>query len=202
MKLTPLITTIVVLLLTVSCVSRTPYVPVDSKNLRGSGKVYFVPIGDFPASEIEKLRSYYASKYGLAIETLPQQNFPATVMNSERGQVTAESAIDWIKQQNSELANNPQAILIGLTTEDMHIARYDWQFAFSWRQENRYAIISTARMSLRKPSAEKAHSRLRKMVTKNIGILYYKLRPSDDPRSVLYKNVGGLSELDRMGEEF
>ena len=40
------------------------------------------------------------------------------------------------------------------------------------------------------------------MVTKSIGILYYGLRPSDDPRSVLYKSVGGISELDYMGEEF
>jgi hypothetical protein len=40
------------------------------------------------------------------------------------------------------------------------------------------------------------------MVTKNIGIMYFKLQQSDDPRSVLYKNIGGISELDAMGEEF
>jgi hypothetical protein len=51
-------------------------------------------------------------------------------------------------------------------------------------------------------SEEKAKARLRKMVTKNIGILYYRLPQSNDPRSVLYKNVGGVSELDNMGEEF
>ena len=123
-------------------------------------------------------------------------------MNSERQQITAEAVISSIKEKNSALVDDPQAILIGLTTEDMYIEQYDWQFSFGWRQEGRYAVISNARMSLGRPSAEKAHSRLRKMVTKNIGILYYRLRQSDDPRSVLYTNVGGISELDAMGEEF
>jgi hypothetical protein len=43
---------------------------------------------------------------------------------------------------------------------------------------------------------------LRKMVTKNIGVLYYHLPQSNNPQSVLYQNVGGISELDYMGEEF
>jgi len=37
---------------------------------------------------------------------------------------------------------------------------------------------------------------------KNIGVLYFHLPQSNDPRSVLYKSVGGISELDLMGEEF
>jgi hypothetical protein len=45
-------------------------------------------------------------------------------------------------------------------------------------------------------------SRIRKIVTKNVGVLYYKLGPSDNPRSVLYRNIGGLRELDNMSEDF
>jgi predicted Zn-dependent protease len=191
-----------ILSLCLNCAPRAKYVPLDTKNLKGSGKIYFVPLGDFRPTEIEKLIAYYKSKYGLSIETLPHLAIDSTVMNSERLQLTAEAVIASIKDKNPALANDPQAILIGLTTEDMYIARYDWQFTFSGRQEGRYAVVSNARMSLGKPSADKAHSRLRKMVTKNIGILYYRLPPNDDPRSVLYKNVGGISELDAMGEEF
>jgi hypothetical protein len=68
----------------------------------------------------------------------------------------------------------------------------------------KYAVVSNARMNLGGPmiSEERVKSRLRKMVTKNIGILYYRLPQSNDLRSVLYKNVGGISELDYMGEEF
>jgi len=86
----------------------------------------------------------------------------------------------------------------------MYIAQYDWQFTFSWRQERKYAVVSDARMRLgaKVVPAEKVASRLRKMVTKNIGVLYFHLPQSNDPRSVLYKSVGGISELDYMGEEF
>ncbi len=40
------------------------------------------------------------------------------------------------------------------------------------------------------------------MLTKNIGVHYYHLAQRDDPRSVLYRHVGGVRELDYMGEEF
>ena len=45
-------------------------------------------------------------------------------------------------------------------------------------------------------------SRLRKMVTKNIGIMCYGLPLSPNPRSVLYGNIGGTDELDVMTEDF
>ena len=188
--------------LSLNCAPRAKFVPQDTKSLRGTGKVYFAPLGDFPASEIRKLVDYYRTKYGLSIETLPHIPLDPKLENSERSQLTAEHVIDWIKSRNPELVNNPEAILIGLTTQDMYIAKYDWQFSFGWRQEGRYAVISNARMSLGRASEEKAHSRLRKMVTKNIGLMYFKLQQSDDPRSVLYKDIGGISELDAMGEEF
>ena len=44
--------------------------------------------------------------------------------------------------------------------------------------------------------------RLQKMVTKDIGILYFGLPQSDDPKSVLYKDVLGPMDLDRMSEDF
>jgi hypothetical protein len=40
------------------------------------------------------------------------------------------------------------------------------------------------------------------MVTKDIGILYYGLPQSDNPRSVLYNGILGIQELDSVGEEF
>ena len=94
--------------------------------------------------------------------------------------------------------------MIGLTNVDMFIRKRTWQFTFSWREEGRFAVVSNARMNLRPSSVtpEKLHSRLRKMVTKNIGIMYFDLQESDDPKSVLYGGIAGLEELDNMGEEF
>ena len=40
------------------------------------------------------------------------------------------------------------------------------------------------------------------MVTQNVGVLFFGFPLSDDPRSVLYGDIGGLQELDRMTEKF
>lgn len=45
-------------------------------------------------------------------------------------------------------------------------------------------------------------ARLRKMVGKNIGVLFFRLPLSDDPRSMMYGSIGGPQELDTMLEEF
>ena len=40
------------------------------------------------------------------------------------------------------------------------------------------------------------------MIVKNIGIMYFGLPASDNPRSALFRNVLGVDHLDRMTEEF
>ena len=40
------------------------------------------------------------------------------------------------------------------------------------------------------------------MITKNIGIMYYGLPASPNPRSVMYNDILGVDDLDRMTEDF
>jgi predicted Zn-dependent protease len=170
--------------------------------LNGSGKLYLVPLGEFSKLVAEELASYYKTKYGISAETLPTVHIPPSARNAERQQLIAEEAVDLMRRVNSEISGNPNAILIGLTTEDMYISQYDWRFSFSWREQGKYAVVSSGRMNLGNVSEDETRKRFRKMVTKNVGILYFHLPQSDDPRSVLYRNVGGIRELDYMGEEF
>ena len=165
-----------------------------------------MPLGDFPSDVAGDLASFYRKKYRLEVETLPSAPLSQAAMNPERGQLIAEQAVEIMKQANPDLNNDPRAILIGLTKEDMYIAKYDWRFSFSFRAQGKYAVVSTGRMHLpnggREVTTELVLTRMRKMVTKNVGILYYHLAQSDDPRSVLYSDVGRIQELDYMGEEF
>lgn len=192
------------LLLSAGCFGRGLYVPVDKRTLQGSGTIYFVPLGDFPPETVEDLVAHYRDKYDLRIETTPAVPLPREAWDAERRQLVAERAVALMKVANPALAADPDAILIGLTNVDMYIAQYNWQFTFSWRQEGRYAVVSNARMNLglRLKPAGTGAARLRKMVTKNVGVMYYGLPLSSDPRSVLYRSVGGIFELDYMGEEF
>jgi predicted Zn-dependent protease len=182
------------------------HMPLNQDGLTGSGKLYFVPLGDFPAATAGELASFYRKKYGLHIQILPNVQVTQAAINHERQQLIAEQAIEIMKQANPQLKNDPEAKLIGLTTRDMYIARYDWRVSFSYRDQGKYAVVSSGRMNLpvvKKPASQKLiMTRLRKMVTKNVGILYYQLPQNDNPRSVLYRNVGGIRELDYMGEDF
>lgn len=40
------------------------------------------------------------------------------------------------------------------------------------------------------------------MVGKDLGVLYFRIAQSDDPGSMLYSDIGGVQELDRMTEDF
>ena len=201
---------IAALLISVGCVRKRESISVKKSSPKDSRKLYFLPLGDFPAETVRDLVSFYEKKYGLRVETLPNVNLSPTAMNPERKQLIAEEAVEIMEHANPTLKNDPNAIVIGLTTEDMYIAKLNWRFSFSFRDQGKYAVVSCGRMILPQTGRFKLHpaseeqllSRLRKMVTKNIGILYYHLPQSDDPRSVLYRNVGGIEELDQMGEDF
>lgn len=197
---------IALLILGAGCLRRRDRIPAKKESLKGSGKLYFVPLGDFPAATANELASFYRKKYGLHVETLPNVQLAPVAINEERQQLIAEGAVEIMKQANPNLKNDPQAILIGLTDQDMYIASLDWEYGFSFRDEGKYAVVSSGRMNIpviKKPASEELiQTRMRKMVTKNVGILYYHLSQNDHPRSVLYRKVGGIRELDYMGEEF
>ena len=101
------------------------------------------------------------------------------------------------------------ARVIGITAFDMHMEamRDRWLFTFSLRSpDRRFAVVSFERMdpaNLGEPAdSELLRSRLRKMLAKNIGLMCYGLPASDNPRSVLYRNILGVDDPDRMGEDF
>lgn len=201
---------IAALILSSGCVRKRDSIPIEKSNTKDVGKLYLIPLGGFPAEKAHDLASFYQNKYGLRVETLPNVNLTPTAINPERKQLIAEEAVEIMKRANPNLKNDPNAILIGLTIEDMYIAKLNWRFSFSFRDQGKYAVVSCGRMVLPQTGRFKLHpaseelilSRLRKMVTKNIGILFYHLPQSDNPQSVLYRNVDGIEELDRMGEDF
>ena len=184
-------------------------VPSDAGEipLPASKQVYFVPIGDFPAQQLQNLSEYYRSTLNLAVQPLPPIPLDMNVVDSDRQQIIAEKLIDSLRSAFPKLANNVNAILIGFTSVDMYPVEMNWKFAFGWRVDHeRSAVVSTARMDLHYPgepsSVAQPEIRLRKMVTKDIGILYYRLPQSGNPRSVLYGGILGIQELDIVGEHF
>jgi predicted Zn-dependent protease len=173
---------------------------------KSTTKVYFVPLGDIPSLSLERLMTFYNQKFGLAIKTLPGLPLERSSVDWQRRQLVAEELIEFMKRGYPRLANDPRIILIGISEFDMYIRKYTWQFSFSYRAQNRFAVVSSARLnpvSFGQPADQALlHTRLRKVITKNIGILYFHLPQNNNPRSVLYRSILGIDDLDRVGEDF
>lgn len=173
---------------------------------KGKEKLYFIPLGNFSGAPITRLVSYYKHKLGIAAVSMPAVSLALPVVDKRRSQLIAEEVIELMKRKNPQLAEDPNVILIGLTDEDMYIRQKNWQYAFSYRTQRRFAVVSNARMNPVNlgdvPNQDLLDIRMRKMVTKNIGLLYYLLPANHNPKSVLYSDVLSVEDLDRMGEEF
>jgi YD repeat-containing protein len=178
----------------------------DGTALVARGPVYFVHLGEPMAIDLEALREYYQQTLGLKVTILPPLPLDPGDFDSERRQFVAERVIASMRQRLSKVAQDRTASVIGILEQDMYIASANWRYAFSWRADGRFAVVSSARMMSSNGTGETdttlLTSRVRKMLTKSIGLLVYRLPLSDDPTSVLYRNVGGVEELDVMQDRF
>jgi predicted Zn-dependent protease len=170
-------------------------------------RICFVPIADFPTEKIESLVRYYRQKYNLEIAILNRIPVDSGTKDDSRQQLVAEKLAESVRSGVPKYAHDPKVILIGFTAEDIYPVSQNWRFAFGWRLgSTNSAVVSTARMGLHyagEPSDPTLpDTRLRKMVTKDIGILYYGLSQSSNPKSVLYNQIMGIEELDEVGEDF
>ena len=190
-----------VALVSLGCIraEQQPASPLGVPPLPASRSVFFAPIGDFPIGDAEALVEHYREKFGMEIAILPPIDLPADAYNAGRRQVIAERVLDTVVASHRQAADRA-AIVIALLEDDIYIASSTWRYAYGLRTKGHLAVVSTARLD-DGLLADKTR-RLQKLVTKDIGLLYFWLAQSDDPKSVLYKNVVGPMDLDRMSEDF
>ena len=71
---------------------------------------------------------------------------------------------------------------------------------------HRFAVVSSARMDPTNLGGAAndlvTETRMRKMLLKNIGILYYHMPVNHDPKSLLYEDVEEVKDIDKMAEDF
>ena len=169
-------------------------------------KIYLVPIGDAPTDEILDLARHYHEKFGIQADILPGIKPGSRDVDGVRQQLIAENLVQTLLENYSDFRANQGDVLIGVTGDDIYPKSQDWEFCFGWRaQEQLAAVVSIARMDLHypgEPDGTSVRQRLRKVVTKDVGLLYYGKQASENPRSVLYNNIGGIQELDQVTEDF
>jgi YD repeat-containing protein len=106
-----------------------------------------------------------------------------------------------MRQQHPEIARDPFSLLMAVTSTDLYIPALGWSYAENARQDDRYAIISSARLHpplLGLWNPEWLNSRVQKLLTKNIGILYFDLPMSADYTSLLSSGILSGRQIDEM----
>jgi predicted Zn-dependent protease len=181
----------------------------NSRAQTSDPELYFVAIGTVPAEMIDSFAAHFGAKYRIPIKTLTPLGADRLTFDERRSQMVADKLIQAVRFRYPTLVKNPRTRVIAITSHDMYMEamREQWAFTFSLRSgDRRFAVVSYARMDPsyfgQRPDEALLRGRLRKMVTKNIGIMYFGLPASDNPRSAMFRNILGVDDLDRMTDEF
>jgi YD repeat-containing protein len=163
--------------------------------------VYLVPIG--LQESLDWASPYYKSKLDIDVRVLPATALDNSLLDSTRHQLDSEKCIyEFLLPKYPDLARDPSAIIIAVTSTDIYIPSLGWSYAENLRREGRFAVISSARLHplpvLDKLNPEWLASRLQKLLTKNIAMLYFGLPMSEDYTSLLSGGVLSGREIDRM----
>jgi hypothetical protein len=159
--------------------------------LKGEGRIYLVQMGDhrLPYS-LEDFASWLHSKYGLEVHVLPPAAIHPSAWDPARGQYVAELLYGQIKTDHPDLAADAHAFLIGFTDGDMYAISHESKSSFTERDLKRAAIVSAEGMddcpNAEQPNGQCLQARLRRILLKNVAILYWHLPLSYDPASLLH----------------
>jgi predicted Zn-dependent protease len=174
-----------------------------------SHRLYFVGVGHVRPELVTQLAAHFRQTLVITVEELPAVSFDRVTVDNDRSQVVAEELVAAIRRRYPTTARDVDARIIGVTGDDMYLRAMaeSWAFGLSWRSDDEHmAVVSYARMDPAalglSPDPDMRWSRVAKMVAKNIGVLYFGLPLSNNPRSALFGNIGGTDELDVMTEYF
>jgi len=167
--------------------------------LKGNGRIYLVQMGDHKAPyALDNFEQWLRSKYSLDVQVLPAMAIDQSAWDSERKQYVAELLYAQIKREHPDLAANPNVYLIGFTDADMYSVNLKWRSSFTQRDLQRAAIISADGMQdnlvqrlIEDASAANRHfqARLRRILLKDVAVLYWHLPLNNDPTSLLHQTL-------------
>jgi len=175
------------------------------------GRLYFLPVGRqvIPA---ETLAEYYQQKFNIQVEVLPAIPANSASYYPKKAKYAAEDLIADMKLAHPELARDPNAVVIGLTDEDIFQRWLEGSnFTYSYHAGYRFGIVSTHRMDPAfwgdPPSEAVRLASAKQMLTKYVAFMYFHVPTGDDPTSVMRQPLtpdGGsdnLYESDLHSEE-
>lgn len=172
---------------------------------KGDARIYIVPIGSVQGLGLDELPEFYRSRHGLSVQLLEPVPLDAKARNTARKQLIFGELIRLMHARHPQLAKDKSAFLIGITDEDMYIETLNWNFAYTaYEPPARVGVVSSARFIPHPLAGNETvlRARIRKMVSRTIGFVVFELPRSNDPSSVMYRDLYGSASADLMSDSF
>jgi YD repeat-containing protein len=167
--------------------------------------VYLLPIGMAEGESLQWAPAYYKAKLGIDVKVLAPIPLDPKLIDATRNQLNTDKWIEFVAQKYPEISREPASILIGVTASDTYIPDFDSSYVENMRHEGRFGMVSSARLHpislLGKWNPEWLTSRVQKLLTKNLVMLYFDLPLSSDDTSLLSGGVLSGFQIDRMGAD-
>lgn len=164
--------------------------------LQGNGRVYLVQLGRHTQPySLDEFAKWLHARYAVDTRVLPAIPTDGAAWDVKRHQFVAEQLQAQIKQQHPDLAFDHYAYLIGFTDGSMYSTREMWGREFTQRDSLRTAVISAYgmgdtgwQMAHLDPNgaAQRLQARMRRILLKDVAVLYWHLPLNDDPTSLLH----------------
>jgi YD repeat-containing protein len=165
-------------------------------------KIYLVAMDLAPEQSLAWATSYYKAKFGIDVEVIPAISISKDWQDQPDEPVPANNFLQRLADNYPEIVKDPANALIGVTSRDISSFQYGRTFTENIRDHGRFAVVSCARFRttsfLARWNPEWLNSRLQKMLTKNIVMLYFDLPMSSDYSSMLSGGVLSGPEVDLM----
>jgi predicted Zn-dependent protease len=169
-------------------------------------QIIFIPIGNFPTTSLQKVANYYEQTLGVHIDITPPIPIDESMIDRTREQLTGEELINQMRLHFPVQTENQRVMMMGFVRGDMYIRHKDWRFAFAYRENGRFAAVSTARMDPESfglpPNDAVLVHRLIKITSKQIGLYFYGLPERQEKTSVLFSPILGVDDLDAVSMDF
>jgi predicted Zn-dependent protease len=172
----------------------------------GERRLCLAPMGRVSPELIAHLAAYYRETYSLDVRVMPAAPVPSEYADPLRDQIDAGGLLEYLGQLSPGAYNDSRATMIAVTALDIFDPESHFRYVLSVKRTPEFpqGIVSTFRMNPatygEPPDDELFYSRVRKMVTKYVGYMYFALPLSEDPTSPMYDSIGGPGALDVMTE--
>ena len=194
----------IVLLLATGCAAPKPATPNPGRPV----DVYLIPLEDFSFDFTADLAQSLGRELGLRIVPTVPMGLASVTPFPGTSQFSGEDIMDLalLATPNFPTQRTNTAYVV-LTQHDLNMQNRALHFVFSaHNRQHRIAIVSSARLALGiaggRATDETIRARVRKMVKRSIGDVFFGYPRSTNIRDLMYSPIMSLTDVDRMGDDF